>query len=177
MRIIAGQFGGRLIQSPRGHRTHPMSEKARGGLFGALGDISGLTILDAFAGSGALGLEALSRGARSVVAVENDPSAQVAITANVVSLGLSSKYKLIKASLAGWQRTSSAGLFDVVLADPPYDDLQEATVAGLVKCLAEQGILVLSWPGSRPAPVLPGMQEVALKKYGDAQLAFYRHLS
>ena len=72
MRIIAGYLGGRQFNSPRSNRTHPMSDKARGGLFNALGDISGLTVLDAFAGSGALSFEAISRGAESVIAVDID---------------------------------------------------------------------------------------------------------
>jgi 16S rRNA (guanine(966)-N(2))-methyltransferase RsmD len=76
MRIIAGTLGGRTFESPHGRRTHPMSDKVRGSLFNTLGDIDGLTILDAFAGSGALAFEAISRGAEHVLAIEIDNRAQ-----------------------------------------------------------------------------------------------------
>jgi 16S rRNA (guanine966-N2)-methyltransferase len=72
VRIIAGSLKGRTFSEPHGHRTHPMSEKVRGALFNALGDIEGLTFLDAFAGSGALSFEAASRGAKSVIAIDKD---------------------------------------------------------------------------------------------------------
>src|SRR3954464_3149409 len=98
MRIIAGRLGGRQFNSPKGHRTHPMSEKGRGALFNALGDISGLTVLDAFAGSGALSFEAISRRAASVLAIDSDKNAQRAIAENIASLGLSRQVKLIKTS-------------------------------------------------------------------------------
>src|SRR4051812_43097697 len=98
MRIIAGTMGGRTFSSPHGHRTHPMSDKMRGALFNTLGDIGGLTILDAFAGSGALSFEAVSRGARHATAIDSDRSAQQTITENIRSLSLNKHVKLIKAS-------------------------------------------------------------------------------
>jgi 16S rRNA (guanine966-N2)-methyltransferase len=83
MRIIAGRLGGRHFASPQGRRTHPMSDKMRGALFNALGDIDGLSVLDAFAGSGALAFEAVSRGAGHAVAIDVDKSAQRAIAENI----------------------------------------------------------------------------------------------
>src|SRR5438445_6894886 len=106
MRIIAGRLGGRQFASPRGHRTHPMSDKMRGALFNALGDLSGLTVLDAFAGSGALAFEAVSRGAQHVVAIDVDKSAQRTIAKNITALGLADRVKLVRASAGAWLTTT-----------------------------------------------------------------------
>jgi len=95
MRIIAGRLGGRLFDSPHSHKTHPMSDKARGALFNILGDISGMSVLDPFAGTGAISFEAVSRGAAGAVAIELDKQAQKVITANIASLGLIHEVKLI----------------------------------------------------------------------------------
>lgn len=178
MRVIAGKYGGRVFDSPRGHATHPMSDKVRGGLFNALGDISGLTVLDAFAGSGALGLEALSRGAERVVAVELDKSAQHTIERNAKALKLGPEYKLVRASAKGWLNTSSDSThFDIVLCDPPYQDVQYSLLSSLSARVSPNGLLVVSWPGKQPAPVFEGFSMVRHKDYGDAQLIFYKHSS
>lgn len=174
MRIIAGSLGGRIFDSPRGHRTHPMSDKIRGGLFNALGDITGLSVLDAFAGSGALGFEALSRGAKTVTAIDNDKSAQATIAGNAKALGLTKSYKLITASANGWLQTSPAAkTYDLVFCDPPYDDVQLPLITRLTVKVAPHGVLVLSWPGGLEAPVLSGFTVLRQKSYGDAQLIFY----
>src|SRR3954471_4420017 len=99
MRIIAGNLKGREFKSPHGHRTHPMSDKMRGALFNVLGDIEGLTFLDAYAGSGALAFEAISRGAKDVVAVDKESAAQKTMSANVKDLKLDKKVKLVKANV------------------------------------------------------------------------------
>src|SRR5258708_5562120 len=106
MRIIAGNLKGRVFGSPHGHRTHPMSENIRGALFNALGELGGLNVLDAFAGSGALGFEALSRGAKSAVLVEADRLAQKTIAENIQTLGLETRAKLVKASASAWLSTT-----------------------------------------------------------------------
>src|SRR3990167_11142159 len=97
MRIIAGRLGGQTFQAPHTHRTHPMSERMRGALFNALGDISGLRVLDCFGGSGALSLEAVSRGAKSSIITEVGKPAHQTIVKNIQRLGLQQE---IKASLA-----------------------------------------------------------------------------
>lgn len=174
MRIIAGTLGGRVFGSPKGHRTHPMSDKGRGGLFNTLGDITGLTVLDAFSGSGALGFEAISRGAAKVVSIESDKSAQQTIASNAAALGVIRNHKLIRASIGGWLQTSEpAEPFDIILCDPPYQDLQLSTLERLVPRLKKTGLLVLSWPGNLDAPGLPGLDILKKNAYGDAQLIFY----
>ncbi len=178
MRIIAGRLGGRTFSSPNSFKTHPMSDKIRGALFNILGDVEGLTILDAFAGSGALSFEAISRGAVQATALDNDRAAQTVIAENIKDLNLRREVTLIKASGVGWLQTrqgdEGATVFDIVLCDPPYDDLQENLITRLSTCVAKDGTLVLSWPGHTELPEIPGFKKVAHRSYGDAQLAFYQ---
>lgn len=174
MRIIAGSLGGRPFDAPRGHRTHPMSDKVRGALFNMLGDIKDLTVLDAFAGSGALSYEAVSRGAGRVTAIDQDMAAQQAIAANIKALGLNDRIKLIKAPAGAWLRTTAGTNFNVVLCDPPYDDLQLSLLQRLTATVQPEGLLVLSWPGGQELPELPALTRIADRQYGDAALAIYR---
>lgn len=151
-----------------------MSDKMRGALFAALGDISGLSVLDAFAGSGALSFEALSREAARALLLESDKNAQNTIASNITELGLSSAARLIKANASSWSDNNPQEQFDLVLCDPPYDKLQLSLLQKLVKHTAPGGTYVLSWPGALTLPELVGCQLISHKTYGDAQLAFYR---
>lgn len=121
MRIITGSARGARLTTPEGEHTRPTSERAKEALFSSLGySISGGTVLDLFAGSGQLGLEAASRGARSVVLVDNDASAVAAIQANVKKCRLEDRCTVVRSeSLAYLDRCSGDG-FDLVLLDPPY---------------------------------------------------------
>jgi 16S rRNA (guanine966-N2)-methyltransferase len=177
MRIIAGVLAGRHFESPRTHRTHPMSDKARGGLFNTLGDIDGLTILDAFAGSGALSFEAISRGSGHVTAVEIDKTAHRTIEENIAGLQLRrDRIKAIRANASGWSDNNPDKLFDIVFSAPPYDNLQEALVRKLVKHVKPDGLYVLDWPGKTAPPDLDGTELLKASDYGDAQLVFYRKI-
>lgn len=172
MRVIAGSLSGRQFEAPSARSVHPMGEKVRGALFNALGDIEGLTVLDAFAGSGALGIEAISRSAGPVTAIDNDKSAQKAIASNIRSLQLRGRLKLIKASAGAWLRTSD-NQFDLVLLDPPYHDLQPELLSKLAA--RSTNLVVLSLPPASDFK-LPAIsyQLLANKSYGDATLVFYR---
>jgi len=174
MRVIAGSLGGRNFATPRSARTHPMSDRVRGALFNTLGDIEGLTVLDAFAGTGALSFEALSRGAQSALLIEIDTPAQRIIQQNIKSLSLEKQAKLVSANSSGWSDKNPDQRFDIVIAAPPYDDLQLEVVEKLVKHVVNDGIFVLDWPGKTEAPEIPGLTQVTHKIYGDAQLVFYR---
>lgn len=173
MRIIAGHLKGRNFSSPHGHRTHPMSDKARGALFNALGDISGLTVLDAFAGSGALAYEAISRGALHATAIDSDRNAQRTIEENIQALGLEGMVRLIKAGAGAWFDTTDSH-FDIVLLDPPYDNLQLSLLKRLVEAANLGGLVVLSWPGDMKPPELAGTDLLQENLYGDNKLVFYR---
>jgi 16S rRNA (guanine966-N2)-methyltransferase len=175
MRIIAGRLKGAAFASPHGHRTHPMSDKVRGALFNALGDINGLTVLDAFAGSGALAFEAISRGAAAVTLIDKDMAAQRAIVENISALRLRPVAKLIRAGANAWLQATSND-FDLVLLDPPYDDLQTELLTKLADRVKPGGLVVLSLPPSATFQLLTH-QLVATKVYGDATLAFYRRIS
>lgn len=174
MRIIAGSLGGRVFETPGTRRTHPMSDKMRGALFNTLGDIAGLTVLDAFAGSGALSYEAVSRGAAQAIAIDIDKSAYQVMNKNIAELGLGAQVKAIRASASGWSDNNPNAQFDIVIAAPPYDDLQLPLVQKLVKHLKPEGLFVVDWPGKLPPPDLPGLNLVKQSNYGDGQLAFYR---
>lgn len=173
MRIISGQFGGQALAAPHGHKTHPMSDKIRGALFNTLGDVSSLTFLDAFAGSGAIGLEAISRGAASVVAIDSDKNAHRCMQQNAQSL-CAKNYKAIRANVNSWQANNPDDSFDIVVADPPYDKVPTATLQNLSKLISVGGLLVLSLPPKFIIDI-PRLKIIDQKYYGDAELHFYRN--
>ena len=174
MRVIAGSLGGRTFDSPRGHRTHPMSDKIRGALFNILGDIEGMSILDAFAGSGALSIEAISRGASSALAIDLDKEAYETIQKNVQALNLQEQITVMRKNIAGWSRNNQHMLFDIVIADPPYNDFRPVLLQKLISQVKPGGLFVLSWPGREPIRAFNGAEVLTAKSYGDAQLIFYR---
>ncbi len=176
MRIIAGKFGGRILKSPDKSSTHPMSERVRAALFNILGEeLEGAKVLDAFAGSGALGLEALSRGASYATFIEKDRKSQAVIAENIKSLGVDDNSKLIKTTVNNWHQTADESLkYNIIFADPPYHDMQLSTVSKLVKHLQPDGLVILSHPGRGSVPSVQGVVVVDNRSYGDAALAFYR---
>ena len=174
MRIIAGSLGGRLFEAPTTARTHPMGEKVRGALFNALGDIEGLTVLDAYAGSGALSFEAISRGADSAVCVEWDKSAYKTLVANIFSLGLEDVVRAHNMSIKAWSVRNIKTQFDIVVCDPPYDAVLAQAIEKLVPHVKPAGVLVLSWPSSLDPPLLPDCKILSEKNYAGARLVFYR---
>ena len=152
-----------------------MSDKARGALFAMLGDLEDLIVLDAFAGSGALAFEAISRGAQAATCIEIDPEAQKTIAANIASLNVRGKITLARSSANAWLQTNDQP-FDIVLCDPPYDSLQPNLLDRLSKLIKQGGLLVLSWPGKTPLPEFGGLEQIRARAYGDMQLAFYRRI-
>ncbi len=176
MRIVGGRLSGRVIEAPTGHRTHPMSEKIRAALFSILGDIDGLSVLDAYAGSGAIGIEASSRGATRVILIERDKHAQTSIGKNIKELDLSRKIKLINANAGNWSDNNAAQKFDIVILDPPYNEVRSSVLDKLARHVVVGGVLVLSLPPE----FIPRLNEVFSfvkeKKYGDAKLVFFRRI-
>jgi 16S rRNA (guanine966-N2)-methyltransferase len=175
MRIIAGTLGGRQFKDPAGHRTHPMNDKGRNALFNALGDISGLAVLDPFGGTGALGFEAVSRGAAHATTIDKDRNAQRHIEENIKLLGLGKQVKLIKASANAWLSTTDQA-FDLVLLDPPFEELQPALLTRLAECTKVNGVVDFSLPPKAEVNLPANFEFLTNKAYGDNQLVFYRRL-
>lgn len=174
VRLIAGKYGGRVIEGSGTDRTHPMGERVRNALFNTLREaVKGAEVLDAFAGSGAIGLEALSRGAASVTFVERDRIAQKIIANNIATLTIGKEATLIKAPVAGWLQGSDAQ-FDLIFADPPYHDPQLSTVFQLIRLLKPNGLMVLSYVSTREVPTELGVVVVDNRSYGNAAIAMYR---
>ena len=174
IRLISGTYGGRVIEGSGTKRTHPMGERIRGSLFNIIGtEIKDAVVLDAFAGSGSLGLEAVSRGAKHATFIERDRVAQNVISNNIKTLGVENATKLVKAPVGTWQNTTKEQ-FDIIFADPPYQDLQLSTAMSLTKLLKPNGLMVLSYTGRGEVPTELGVVVVDNRSYGDAVLAFYR---
>jgi 16S rRNA (guanine966-N2)-methyltransferase len=175
VRVIAGYLGGRPFSETHGHRTHPMGEKIRGAIFNALGDITGLTVLDAYSGTGALSIEAASRGAKSVIAIDIDKNAARTIKDNIALLNIGDTVKFTKANAVAWSRRHQHDRFDIVLLDPPYDDVAIKDLIQLSLLTSAGGVLVLSLPVAVGFRL--GESKFTLlthKVYGDAELLFYR---
>ena len=175
MRIIAGNLGGRTFEAPSGLQTHPMGDKIRGALFNVLGDIQGLRVLDAYSGSGAISLEAISRGAKLSVAVENDKDAQAVIKKNINALGLSDTIELVHSGVKSWSGRHKDKLFDIVICDPPYGDIRRDHLRILALHLKAGGVIVYSLPPDVDVGLDSSQFSLlARKSYGDASLCFYR---
>ena len=174
MRIISGYLKGKTVKTPDTDKTHPMGEKVRGALFNILGDITGLTVLDAFAGSGAIGFEALSRGAQAVTAIETDLKAYEILKQNSVTLDAGDSFKCIHTSCLLWSQNNPNEQFSIVICDPPYDKISEDAVTQLSTHVQSKGIMVLSWPSDRTAPEITHSELLTEKVYAGAKLIFYR---
>lgn len=176
MRIIAGAQGGRRIRAPRGRGTRPTPERVREAVFSALGPVDGLTVLDLFAGSGAMGLEALSRGAAEATLVDRDRSAHATIMRNVEQLELGERCRVLRAD---WRRVieSASGAeirYDMVFLDPPYEEweaLQAGLGPALVPVLGPAARLIAEHPATE-APRLQYMQTERCRTYGDTAVSF-----
>ena len=182
MRIVAGYLGGRNIESPRNNSTHPMSEKMRGALFNALGDINGLSVFDPFAGTGACSFEAISRNAKNALLIEANTDSFKTIMINAKALAVTDKIVAKRGNCAGWSSNNKDQQFDLVIADPPYKpkDLDLHLAFKLSKHVVDGGLFVLSAPASQQETVTlrskkhPELSLLSHKKYGDGSLYFYR---
>lgn len=174
MRVISGSLKGRILADPKGHRTHPMSEKIRGALFNALGEIEGLTVLDAFTGTGAVAVEAVSRGAKSVIAIDYDKEAFLCASGNIQSLKLEATITVLKVNAKSWSNNNQNKEFDIVIADPPFDEVNDAILEKLHRQVKKNGLFVLSVPSDYKPRKNDTLTEIAEREYGDAKLLFFR---
>lgn len=172
MRIISGEFKSRILKDPKGRRTHPMSEKIRGALFNAIGNIEGKTVLDAFAGTGAIAIEALSRGATGVHAVELDNDAFKILQENRDLVTDESRLQVHRSNVHSWLRNTEM-TFDIIIADPPYDAIGMKALETCTKHLNPGGLLIVSLPVAENID-FKGYKILDEKRYGNAKLVFYR---
>lgn len=177
MRIVGGTLGGRRIAPPHGDVTRPTTDRVREALMSALAarmgaDLGGEAVLDAFAGSGALGLEALSRGAGPVTFVEHHRRALDALGRNVESLGVRSQVAVVRGDVFSLANAGAlTGPFSLILLDPPYT-LDAARIRGLLTTLAADGAVapgaVVTWEHASDDEVAfpEGFESVTRKRYG-----------
>jgi len=177
VRIIAGSRKGHTIHAPKGSTTRPTGDRVREAAFNLIGPVDGATVLDLYAGSGGMGLEALSRGAARAVFVESDREACRAIGRNLEKLRLTGAVIVQDDAARALAAEASAGrLYDLVLVDPPYEayaDLQTMLARYLPKLLAEDGLLVVE-TDSRTEPDLPLTLRTS-RRYGSARLTLFHH--
>ena len=188
IRLISGIFKNHKITSPNSRQTHPMSERARNAIFNSSqAEIQDAEVLDAFAGTGALGLEAISRGAKKVIFIEKNRLAQKILSENMKIVEKNEKageVKLIRSSVSNWLNSSESRLergdllenltFDVIFADPPYYDPQFSTIKKLSKRLKFGGILILSQPKEIENFEMENLTLISEKKYSGAKILFFR---
>jgi len=171
LRVVAGVFKGRRLAAPRGTRTRPTADRVREALFSMLGDVGGARVLDLYAGSGALGIEALSRGAGSAVFVERDAKAVAAIERNLAAVGV--EETLVRQDVERFLARAD-GAFDLVFCDPPYDSA--ARVAGPLAehlpALCAEDARIVTESDKRNPLVLP-FPLLVERAYGDTRIAIH----
>lgn len=186
MRVVAGQFKGRRLAGPKGGVTRPTSDKVREALFSILGPIDGLRVLDLFAGTGALGVEALSRGAGHVVFVERDNRMRAVLRSNLEVVagddGQTGRATVIGGDALDFLRRAAAGDgFDLVLLDPPYSEaaaMTESLASGLAPLLAPRARIVAECDRRTPLMLEDVAQDgsqsglilLSERRYGDTLL-------
>jgi 16S rRNA (guanine966-N2)-methyltransferase len=172
LRVVAGEYKGRRLKAPRGARTRPTADRVREALFSILGDVSGARVLDLYAGSGALGIEALSRGAAAATFVDSDREAVAAIRANLETVGASG-VEVLRRDVSRFLDRGS-GPYDLVFADPPYDlgsRLAEPLSEQLPAVLAENARIVTE--SDKRDPLLLALPLVSERTYGDTRIAIH----
>ena len=176
MRIVAGRHRGRRLRAPAGDETRPTADRVREALFSILGPVEGLRVLDLYAGSGALGIEALSRGAGSATFVESVALAVAAIRANFAAIGAEDS-EVAESDALTWLRSAveRAPAFDLVFCDPPYDAgprVAEPLGELLPRVAGPQGLIVTE--SAKRNPLALNLPLVDERTYGATRIAIHR---
>ena len=175
VRVIAGSLKGRRLKAPTWTGLRPTSDKLRETMFNILAPrIAGARVLDGYAGTGAVGIEALSRGAAAVTFVERDRRAQALIAENLAHCGVADGYVIIRASVARAAAGLLADPFDIMIFDPPYDERADDLLAAAGEHLAADGVLVLEHARRAASPHRAGgLRKAREVRSGDSALSFY----
>lgn len=177
MRIIAGSLRGRRLTAPKGLSTRPTSDRVREALFSALGPITGARVLDLCAGTGALGIEAISRGAAHATFVESAKPAVSALRENLNALGLGAQTTILPLPIARAIPLLDTGPYDVIFIDPPYAALAE--VGPWLEAIVQKGLcspvvrVIVEHASRDGAPVVRGLVARPSRRYGDTAVTFY----
>ena len=175
MRVVAGRLRGRRLSAPPGRTTRPTADRVREALFSILGDVSGLRVLDLFAGTGALGIEALSRGASEAVFVDSSQRAVATVRANLAALGLDAPVRRREALAFLRHEPAEAG-YQIVSVDPPYDlagHMAAPLAEHLPAVLTHDARIVTESDKRNPLGLpFPVLRE---RTYGDTRLTVHRH--
>jgi 16S rRNA (guanine966-N2)-methyltransferase len=178
MRIVGGSLGGRVIRAPAGAATRPTSEKVRQAIFNILPELSGAHVLDLFAGSGGLGIEALSRGAAHATFVDTAKPALAAVRANLDTLGVADRASVVAGdAVAAASRQQPAQPWRVVFIDPPYrSDLAVRAASAIPGAhLAPEAVIVIEHDRrNAPPDALGSLLRTDERHYGDTLVSFYR---
>jgi len=177
MRVIAGALKGRRLLAPDWPGLRPTSDKLRETLFNVIAArVPGARVLDGYAGTGAVGIEALSRGAAHVTFVERDPRAIRLVESNLAACGISDRYAIIRAGFAETERLPAGGVFDVIFLDPPYGAVELAVAIESATPLVSDGTLLVIEHARRDATAEGTATLLRTRELtsGDSALAFYR---
>jgi 16S rRNA (guanine(966)-N(2))-methyltransferase RsmD len=180
MRVITGRFKGRRLASVADLSVRPATDRAKKTIFDLLMtrlDIEGATVLDLFAGTGSLGIEALSRGAQTAVFVESDRRAAAVIRRNLLDLGCADEAEIVETDAAGFLRRDR-GSYGLIFADPPYAYTRTAALPELIMdahLLAPGGILIIEHAAGLEFPELRGCPRGPVKKFGRTVVSFFRN--
>ena len=173
LQIISGQFAHRRLEQPPAHITRPVSEKARGAVFNMLADrVVDAEVLDLFAGSGALGLEALSRGAARVAFVEKNTKVAAVVRRNIAMLGVEAATGLTVVPVERFLKDATTQ-YDIILIDPPYVDFSPALVEQAMDLLQYDGVMVVSTSSKVEVGIPAGLELVQQKVYGDSMITVF----
>jgi 16S rRNA (guanine966-N2)-methyltransferase len=175
LRVIAGSLKGRRLETPAWEGLRPTSDKLRETLFNVIaGRVAGARVLDGYAGSGAIGIEAVSRGAAHVTFIEQDPRAQALIAANLARCGVQSGYAIIRGTVASALASLRATPFDVIVLDPPYSVPADAALTAIDGIAAPDGLVVLEHARRQRTPEQAG-RLIRTRELisGDSALSFY----
>lgn len=176
MRVIAGALKGRRLQAPTWEGLRPTSDKLRETLFNILAPrIPGARLVDAYAGTGAVGIEAISRGAAHVVFVERDRRAASLVETNLAHCGIVDRYAIIRSAVANaFETLRTEPPFDIVFLDPPYDQVITDVLELTPALLSTAGIVVVEHARKQPPPRrIEGLERTREVRSGDSGLAFY----